>query len=52
MFLMCKKVFLKNMDDFQKVNAVYAQAFGDHKPARSAVEVASEHGIYALFRIF
>jgi 2-iminobutanoate/2-iminopropanoate deaminase len=28
------------MNDFQKVNAVYSQFFGDHKPARSAVEVA------------
>lgn len=28
------------MNDFQKVNAVYAEFFGDHKPARSAVEVA------------
>ncbi|KAF8592777.1 YjgF-like protein, partial [Ramaria rubella] len=34
-------VFLKNMDDFQTVNAVYASFFGDHKPARSAVEVNS-----------
>ena len=36
----CSKVFLKNMEDFQKVNTIYAQFFGDHKPARSAVEVA------------
>ena len=28
------------MDDFQNVNEIYAQYFGDHKPARSAVEVA------------
>ncbi|KIJ37386.1 hypothetical protein M422DRAFT_33725 [Sphaerobolus stellatus SS14] len=33
-------VFLKDMNDFQKINAVYAEFFGDHKPARSAVEVA------------
>jgi len=33
-------VFLKNMDDFQRMNAVYAEFFGSHKPARSAVEVA------------
>ncbi|KAF7783956.1 hypothetical protein Agabi119p4_121 [Agaricus bisporus var. burnettii] len=33
-------VFLKNMNDFAAVNAVYAEFFGDHKPARSAVEVA------------
>jgi len=33
-------VFLKSMDDFVVVNGIYAEAFGDHKPARSAVEVA------------
>ncbi|KAI0756090.1 YjgF-like protein [Daedaleopsis nitida] len=33
-------VFLKSMDDFKAVNAIYAEFFGDHKPARSAVEVA------------
>lgn len=33
-------VFLKSMDDFQAMNAVYADAFGDHRPARSTVAVA------------
>ncbi len=33
-------VFIKNMDDFPKINDVYASYFGDHKPARSCVEVA------------
>ncbi|KAK7063938.1 Endoribonuclease L-PSP/chorismate mutase-like protein [Favolaschia claudopus] len=33
-------VFLKSMDDFGAVNAIYARVFGDHKPARSCVEVA------------
>jgi hypothetical protein len=28
------------MDDFVAVNGVYAKFFGNHKPARSAVEVA------------
>ena len=28
------------MNDFAKVNAVYAKFFGDHRPARSGVEVA------------
>jgi 2-iminobutanoate/2-iminopropanoate deaminase len=32
-------VFLDSMDDFQAMNAVYAAAFGDHRPARSAVAV-------------
>lgn len=34
-------VFLTDMDDFAAVNAVYAQAFGDHRPARSCVAVAA-----------
>lgn len=33
-------VFLADMNDFPAVNAVYAEAFGDHRPARSTVEVA------------
>ncbi|MEN9281125.1 MAG: hypothetical protein RL594_60 [Bacteroidota bacterium] len=33
-------VFLKNMDDFAEMNGVYAEQMGDHRPARSAVEVA------------
>ncbi|WP_373863947.1 RidA family protein [Paenibacillus agaridevorans] len=33
-------VFLKDMNDFATVNDIYASYFGDHKPARSAVEVA------------
>jgi 2-iminobutanoate/2-iminopropanoate deaminase len=33
-------VFLKNMDDFAKMNAVYAQYFPDTPPARSTIEVA------------
>ena len=34
-------VFVTSMGDFAVVNAVYAEAFGDHKPARSTVEVAA-----------
>jgi 2-iminobutanoate/2-iminopropanoate deaminase len=33
-------VFLSTMEDFGRVNAIYAEAFGDHKPARSTVAVA------------
>ena len=33
-------VFLKDMNDFAKMNEVYASFFTDHKPARAAVEVA------------
>ncbi|RUM71186.1 MAG: deaminase [Sulfurovum sp.] len=32
-------IFLTNMDDFAKVNEVYAHYFGHHKPARSTVAV-------------
>ncbi|MGU3474014.1 Rid family detoxifying hydrolase [Paenibacillus sp. D51F] len=33
-------VFLKDMNQFAAVNEIYASYFGEHKPARSAVEVA------------
>ena len=33
-------VFLKNFGDFQKLNAVYSEYFGSHKPARTTVEVS------------
>lgn len=33
-------VFIKDMNDFAVLNEVYASYFGDHKPARSTVEVA------------
>ncbi len=31
-------VHLENMDDFGIVNVLFAEAFGDHKPARTTVE--------------
>ncbi len=33
-------IFLKDMGDFAKVNAIYAAALEGHKPARATVEVA------------
>jgi 2-iminobutanoate/2-iminopropanoate deaminase len=33
-------VFLKSMDDFSAMNEVYAELFGDNRPARAAVEVS------------
>jgi len=33
-------VFLADMKDFVAVNAVYAEAFGAHKPARSTIQAA------------
>ena len=32
-------IFLADMDDFEKVNKIYAHYFGDHKPVRSTVAV-------------
>jgi 2-iminobutanoate/2-iminopropanoate deaminase len=34
-------VFLTDMRDFERMNAVYARVFGDHRPARTTVEVAA-----------
>jgi 2-iminobutanoate/2-iminopropanoate deaminase len=34
-------VFLVDMADFAAMNTVYAEAFGDHRPARSTVAVAA-----------
>lgn len=33
-------IYLVSMDDFAAVNAVYAEVFGDHRPARATVAVA------------
>ncbi len=33
-------VFLADMNDFAKMNAVYAAEFGEHKPARACIEAA------------
>ena len=33
-------VFIKNMNDFGKINEIYAQYFTEQYPARSCVEVA------------
>jgi len=34
-------VFLQDMGEFAAMNGVYADAFGEHRPARAAVEVAA-----------
>jgi 2-iminobutanoate/2-iminopropanoate deaminase len=34
-------LFLVDLADFDTLNGVYAQAFGDHKPVRSTVAVAA-----------
>jgi 2-iminobutanoate/2-iminopropanoate deaminase len=33
-------VFLRHIDDYARMNEAYTAAFGDHRPARSAVAVA------------
>ena len=33
-------IFLTDFSQFSKVNEIYARFFGDHKPARSTVEVS------------
>ena len=33
-------VYLKSMADFDRMNKVYEQMFGDHRPARTTVEVS------------
>ena len=33
-------VFLKNFADYEKMNKAYESFFGDHKPARTTVEVS------------
>jgi 2-iminobutanoate/2-iminopropanoate deaminase len=37
-------VFVTDIATFAEVNAVYADAFGDHRPARSTVEVSALPG--------
>jgi 2-iminobutanoate/2-iminopropanoate deaminase len=34
-------VFVTDLGDFATVNAVYAEAFGEHRPARTTVQVAA-----------
>ncbi|NMB06948.1 MAG: RidA family protein [Tissierellia bacterium] len=33
-------IYIRNMEDFPLINEVYEEFFGDHKPARSLVEVS------------
>lgn len=37
-------VFLIDMREFAQMNAVYAKAFGDHRPARTTVAAAALPG--------
>jgi 2-iminobutanoate/2-iminopropanoate deaminase len=44
-------VFLVDMREFQRMNAVYARMFGDHRPARTTVQVAALPGEGLLVEI-
>jgi 2-iminobutanoate/2-iminopropanoate deaminase len=37
-------VFLIDMQEFQKMNAVYSRMFGDHRPARTTIQAAALPG--------
>ena len=39
-FIVKTTVFLQDLGDFAKMNAVYAEFFPEHPPARSTVQVA------------
>jgi len=34
-------VYVTNLSDFQTLNTIYAERFGDHKPARTTVQVSA-----------
>jgi len=44
-------VFLVDMREFQSMNAAYQRAFGDHRPARTTVQVAGLPGEGLLIEI-
>jgi 2-iminobutanoate/2-iminopropanoate deaminase len=44
-------VFLVDMREFSKMNGVYARMFGDHRPARTTVEVSALPGEGLLVEI-
>src|SRR5258708_4485183 len=44
-------VFLVDMGEFKKMNSVYARMFGEHRPARTTVQVAGLPGDGLLVEI-
>ena len=38
-------VFLADMAEFPQMNAVYARAFGEHRPARTTIQAAALPGV-------
>ena len=41
-------VFLMDMGEFKKMNAVYARMFGDHRPARTTIQAGALPGGIAV----
>jgi len=44
-------VFLLDMNEFQKMNAVYLRMFGEHRPARTTIQAAGLPGVGLLVEI-
>jgi 2-iminobutanoate/2-iminopropanoate deaminase len=44
-------VFLLDMKEFQKMNAVYSRMFGEHRPARTTIQAAGLPGEGLLVEI-
>jgi 2-iminobutanoate/2-iminopropanoate deaminase len=44
-------VFLADMREFDRMNAVYARVFGDHRPARTTIQAAALPGDGLLVEI-
>ncbi len=44
-------VFLLDIAEFEKMNAVYARVFGDHRPARTTIQAAALPGDGLLVEI-
>lgn len=41
-------IYLSNMEHWDKVNEIYAEFFGEHRPARAIVPVGELHGGYLI----
>jgi 2-iminobutanoate/2-iminopropanoate deaminase len=42
-YVLSMTVYVSDMADWGRVNAIYANAFGDHKPARAVIPVKDLH---------
>ena len=41
-------IYISNLSDWGRVNAIYAKVFGDHKPARAVIPVKDLHYGYGI----